>query len=222
MKAAAAIVAALLLAAAVGAATSPTFAEVLKAWFSLQKADGGLKQAADNGYAESVNKQVTDQGITLRVKEAIHDVFRISILFGLEQDGKALNSNLLFEAFIPDGTVDVNGDKSKNKSFMTDGQGRAFVVKESVIIEAKTGKPVSVTIPSNEAGKKTKTLTKEESIKLVKPVPKKLFDVDLSSYTLKIDKDWGDYKFSSKGKETIVAKINKAGELVRIERKVKK
>lgn len=119
-------------------------------------------------------------------------------------------------------TVDVNGDKSKYKSFITDQQGRAFVVEAAVIIEAMSGKPVSVTIPSNEASKKTKTLTKEQSIKLVKPVAKKLFNIDLSSYTLKIDKDWGNYTFSSKGKESIVAKINQAGELVRIERKVKK
>ncbi|CAH8768263.1 DUF4179 domain-containing protein [Paenibacillus dendritiformis] len=123
VKAAAATVAALLLAAAVGAATSPTFAEVLKSWFSLQKADGGLKQAADDGYAETVNKQVTDQGITLRVKEAIHDVFRISILFGLEQDGRPLNSDLLFETFIPDGTDD---DPYVNRYEIVDDEGKVL------------------------------------------------------------------------------------------------
>lgn len=123
VKAAAATAAALLLAAAVGAATSPTFAEVMKSWFSLQKTDGGLKQAADDGYAESVNKQVTDQGITLRVKEAIHDVFRISILFGLEQDGRPLNSDLLFETFIPDGTDD---DPYVNRYEIVDDDGKVL------------------------------------------------------------------------------------------------
>ncbi|CAH8705418.1 DUF4179 domain-containing protein [Paenibacillus thiaminolyticus] len=129
-KAAAATAAGLLLAAAIGAAISPTFAEVMKSWFSLQKADGGLKQAADDGYAESVNKQVTDQGITLRVKEAIHDVFRISILFGLEQDGRPLNSDLLFETFIPEGTDD---DPYVNRYEIIDDEGKVLPLSPQLV-----------------------------------------------------------------------------------------
>ena len=130
VKAAAATAAGLLLAAAIGAATSPTFAEVMKSWFSLQKADGGLKQAADDGYAEAVNKQVTDQGITLRVKEAIHDVFRISILFGLEQDGRPLNSDLLFETFIPDG---IDDDPYVNRYEIVDDEGKVLPLSPQLV-----------------------------------------------------------------------------------------
>lgn len=38
-------------------------------------------------------------------------------------------------------------DSSKYKSFMTDEQGRAFAVEASVIIEAKSDKLVSVSVP---------------------------------------------------------------------------
>lgn len=194
---------------------------------SFQTEDGqfiaiDMKTGKPGNYILKHKAADVDSNIIAAAEEAVKSMGVAKVQPFTEIEHRQVNGGAAGEVWELKRTVDVNGDKSKKKSFMTDGQGRAFVVKESVIIEAKTGKPVSVTIPSNEAGKKTKTLTKEESIKLMKPVAKKLFDVDLSSYTLKIDKDWGDYKFSSKGKETIVVKINQAGELVRIERKVKK
>lgn len=113
----------LVLAVALGATASPTFAEVVKSWFSLNKTDEGLKKAADEGFAEPINKQVTDQGITLKVKEAIHDVLRISILYGIEQDGKSMDSDRLFDTFIPNGPED---DPYVNRYEIVDGNGNVL------------------------------------------------------------------------------------------------
>ncbi|KJB88848.1 hypothetical protein AZ66_05165 [Paenibacillus sp. E194] len=116
----------LVLAVALGAATSPTFAEVVKSWFSLNKTDEGLKKAADEGFAEPINKQVTDQGITLKVKEVIHDVLRISILYGIEQDGKSMDSDRLFDTFIPNGSED---DPYVNRYEIVDGNGNVLPLR---------------------------------------------------------------------------------------------
>nr|WP_251036217.1 DUF4179 domain-containing protein [Paenibacillus sp. ISL-20] len=113
----------LVLAVALGAVASPAFAEYVKSWFSLNKTDDGLKKAADEGFAEPINKQVTDQGITLKVKEAIHDVFRISILYGVEQDGKPIDSDRLFDTFIPNGPDD---DPYVNRYEVVDSQGKVL------------------------------------------------------------------------------------------------
>lgn len=116
----------LVLAVALGAAASPTFAEVVKSWFSLNKTDEGLKKAADEGFAVPINKQVTDQGITLKVKEAIHDVLRISILYGIEQDGKSMDSDRLFDTFIPNGNSD---DPYVNRYEIVDSEGNVLPLR---------------------------------------------------------------------------------------------
>lgn len=113
----------LVLVVALGAAVSPTFAEYVKSWFSLNKTDAGLKKAADEGFAVPINKQVTDQGITLKVKEAIHDVLRVSILYGVEQDGKPMDSDRLFDTFIPNGPDD---DPYVNRYEVVDSEGRVL------------------------------------------------------------------------------------------------
>ncbi|MBT2765831.1 hypothetical protein [Paenibacillus sp. ISL-20] len=117
--------------------------------------------------------------------------------------------------------VEVNGDRSKYKALeMVDN--RAFFVEAYATVEVKTGKLISISVPPKKDNQKPKSLTKEQGIALAKPAAKKLFGVDLSSYTLKVDKDWGDYTFSSKGKESIVAKFDNYGNLVRMERNFKK
>lgn len=113
----------LVLAITLGMAASPTFAAYVKSWFSLGKTDDGLKKAADEGFAVPINKQATDQGITFKVKEAIHDVFRISILYGVEQDGNPLNSDRLFDTFIPNGTDD---DPYVNRYDIVDDEGNVL------------------------------------------------------------------------------------------------
>lgn len=106
---------------ALGAATSPTFAAYVKSLFTFYKVDEGLKKAADEGFAEPVNLEVTDQGITLKVKEVVNDVFRLSIVYGLEKDGKPLDTNLLFENFTP---TDPEQDSYVNEYMFTDENGK--------------------------------------------------------------------------------------------------
>ncbi|GLI07463.1 hypothetical protein YDYSG_34930 [Paenibacillus tyrfis] len=106
---------------ALGAATSPTFASYVKSLFTFYNVDEGLKKAADEGFAEPVNREVTDQGITLKVKEVVNDVFRLSIVYGLEKDGKPLDTDLLFENFTP---TDPAQDPYVNEYTFTDENGK--------------------------------------------------------------------------------------------------
>jgi len=110
----------MLIAAALGAAASPAFASYVKSLFWSDNVDAGLKKAAVDGFAKPVNMQVTDQGITLKVKEIVNDVFRFSILYGVEKDGKPLDSDLLFESFIPSGP---DQDPYANNYTVTDTDG---------------------------------------------------------------------------------------------------
>jgi hypothetical protein len=61
-----------------GMLTSSTFADYIKSIF-MQDDDPGLKEAFKNGYSQSINKEVTDKGITVKVKEVVADLNRISI-----------------------------------------------------------------------------------------------------------------------------------------------
>lgn len=112
--------------------------------------------------------------------------------------------------------------KTEAHVIMTDSQGKKLIPEAEVAIDAKTGKLISATLINvNNANKKQKALTDGQATALIKPIAKQLFGVDLSTYKLKVDKDWGEYQFSSDGKESIIGKIDKFGNLVRIERDVK-
>ncbi|KKO54901.1 hypothetical protein XI25_04205 [Paenibacillus sp. DMB20] len=115
--------------------------------------------------------------------------------------------------------IEVKGDPAKYGAVEMGKDGKTFVVEATATVEVKTGKLVSVTVKPKTDNQKGKTLTEKEGIALAGPAAKKLFGVSLSDYTLKVDKDWGDYKFSSKGKESIVAKFDGYGNLLRMERK---
>lgn len=178
---------------------------------SFQTEDGqfvaiDMKTGKPNSYILKSKAADVDRSIVAAAEQAVKSMGVAKVQPFTEIEHRQVDGEGAGEVWELKRTVDVNGDKSNKKSFMTDGQGRAFIVKESVIIEAKTGKPVSVTIPSNEAGKKTKTLTKEDSIKLVKPIAQKLFDADLSSYTLKIDKDWETINSAARAKRRSLPK----------------
>lgn len=115
--------------------------------------------------------------------------------------------------------IEVKGDLRKNGAVMIDENNRAFVVEAVATIEAKTGKLTSINVKPNTNDQKRKSLSKEQGIAIAKPVAKKLWGVDLSSYEVKVNKDWGDYTFSSKGNASIIAKFDNFGNLVRMERK---
>jgi len=75
---------------------SPTFASYVNSVIqSIQGVDKGMKQAAENGYAQEINKQMTDQGITLVVKEVVADPMRIAIFCDvLDSDGNRITSQI--------------------------------------------------------------------------------------------------------------------------------
>ncbi|MBG9735279.1 hypothetical protein [Paenibacillus alvei] len=111
--------------------------------------------------------------------------------------------------------IEVKGERSPYKTYVVEG-GKVYLLEASVTIGAKAGKPTSVSLPPNKDDQKKIELTKEQGIALIKPVAKKLWGADVSSYTLRIDEAWRDYIFSSNGKPSIVARINEFGNLVSI------
>ncbi|KJB88846.1 hypothetical protein AZ66_05155 [Paenibacillus sp. E194] len=115
--------------------------------------------------------------------------------------------------------IEVKGDPRKNGAVMIDENNRAFVVEAAATIEAKTGKLISINVKPTTDNQKRKSLTKEQGVAIAKPVAKKLWSVDLSSYEVKVNKDWGEYTFSRKGNASIVAQFDGFGNLVRMERK---
>ncbi|MBH5316513.1 DUF4179 domain-containing protein [Paenibacillus sp. GSMTC-2017] len=125
-KGAAITVAGVVLVVSLGAAASPTFAEYVKSWFTLYKTDDGIKKAVSDGFAVPINKEVSDQGITFKVKEAIHDELRVSLLYGIERDGKSIDSDRLFDTFIPNGPDD---DPYVNRYEVVDKEGNVLPLK---------------------------------------------------------------------------------------------
>ncbi|ATF12871.1 DUF4179 domain-containing protein [Brevibacillus porteri] len=87
---------------AFGSMVSPTFASYVNSVIqSIQGVDTGMKQAAEKGYAQAINKSATDQGITLNVKEVVADPVRMAIFAQVvDQNGKRI-------PFEP-GKIDVN------------------------------------------------------------------------------------------------------------------
>ncbi|MGG4444681.1 DUF4179 domain-containing protein [Brevibacillus fortis] len=96
-----------------GMLVSPTFASYVNAAFTnspigkadpvapmnnsiLQKSgDSGIEQAAQKGFAQTVNVSATDQGITFEVKEVMADPLRISIAAIVkDKNGKPMDSFL--------------------------------------------------------------------------------------------------------------------------------
>ena len=115
--------------------------------------------------------------------------------------------------------IEIKGDLRKYGTVEIDENKRAFVVEAVATIDANTGKLTSINVKPNTNDQKRKSLSKEQGIAIAKPVAKKLWGVDLSSYEVKVDKDWGDYTFSRKGNASIVAQFDNFGNLVRMERK---
>ncbi|MBH5316512.1 hypothetical protein I6N90_01665 [Paenibacillus sp. GSMTC-2017] len=113
-------------------------------------------------------------------------------------------------------------DRKKYNALERTGENKWLFGESQVVIDGKTGKLISITVSSKKEDQKQKKLTEKQGVALAKTAAKKLFGVDLSSYKVKVDKEWGDYTFSSKGKESIVAKFNNFGDLVRMERVVNK
>lgn len=105
-----------------GTFISPTFAEYVKETLfkASENVDKGIETAAKDGFVNVVDKEVTDQGITLKVREVLADPYRIVTTYEVMKGGTALEVKDFFAS------TDV-GDEI-NKFYLTDDKGK--VVKE--------------------------------------------------------------------------------------------
>lgn len=75
------------------ATLNPSFAQWIGGLFSTEQVDEGLRMASDAGLAKRVNREVTDQGITLKVEDVIADSSRIALSYQILNDkGHSLDS----------------------------------------------------------------------------------------------------------------------------------
>lgn len=77
-------------------------------------------------------------------KEVVNDVFRLSIMYGLEKDGKPLDTDLLLENFIPS---DPEQDPYVNKYKITDENGKELNLSRQW---RKTGNDLVLYLSFNE------------------------------------------------------------------------
>ncbi len=83
-------VAVLAVAISLGTFVSPTFANYVKSLFRTdEKVDTGLQKAAEHGFSHPIGQKVTNQGITVEVKEVLADPTRIALILDVrDADGK--------------------------------------------------------------------------------------------------------------------------------------
>lgn len=97
-----------------GAFVSPAFASFLSSFFQTIKGELGLRQAVNQGYSTEMNQTVSDNGITLHVKEVVADPTRIVLSYVLEDSNGQMLPDLYFPTF------------GSNKLFVTDQEGKVI------------------------------------------------------------------------------------------------
>ncbi|WP_340701014.1 DUF4179 domain-containing protein [Brevibacillus borstelensis] len=93
------VVAAAVLVMAIGTQVSPAFAAFLSSFFQTITGEAGLRQAAKQGFSTELNQAVSDNGITLRVKEVIADPTRIVLSYVLEDAQGRILPDQFFPAY---------------------------------------------------------------------------------------------------------------------------
>jgi hypothetical protein len=99
---------------AVGLSTTlnPSFAKWVGGLFATDQVDEGLKMASNSGMAERVNREVTDQGLTLKVEDVVADSSRVALSYQIvNKKGK-----------IQDSYIELAD--SKNEIFASDQNGK--------------------------------------------------------------------------------------------------
>ncbi|WP_167569050.1 DUF4179 domain-containing protein [Brevibacillus migulae] len=97
---------------ALGMYLSPTFAAYISSFISRIGGEEGLKKAAEQGYSTPINKAVTSNGVTFRIKDIIADTNRLVVSYTLEDShGKILPN--LFIPYWEDNKVNIM-DKNGN------------------------------------------------------------------------------------------------------------
>ena len=111
---------------ALGMYLSPTFAAYISSFISRIGGEEGLKKAAVQGYSTPINKSVTSNGVTFRIKDIIADTNRLVVSYTLEDaSGKILPD--LFVPYWEDNKVNI---KDKNGNIIDEGvsfqQGQGY------------------------------------------------------------------------------------------------
>ena len=85
----------LVLAVGLSTTLNPSFAKWVGGMFVTDQVDEGLKIASNAGMAERVNREVTDQGLTLRVEDVVADSSRVALSYQIvNKKGKIQDSYL--------------------------------------------------------------------------------------------------------------------------------
>ncbi|MGC5328664.1 DUF4179 domain-containing protein [Brevibacillus sp. SYSU BS000544] len=129
----------LTLTVSIGSAVSPTFAEYIKSLFDRPTLDTGLQSAAKQGFSQETQASVTDQGITLKVKEVLADSNRLIFTYSIEnQKGETLDPLSLFEKEV--WGTDIYFQKGKDTFTVIDENGKE--VSTSILYETNSGRDV--------------------------------------------------------------------------------
>lgn len=129
----------LTLTVSIGSAVSPTFAEYIKSLFDRPTLDTGLQSAAKQGFSQITQATVTDQGITLKVKEVLADSNRLIFTYSIEnQKGEALDPLSIFEKEV--WGTDIYFQQAKDTFKVIDENGNE--VSTSILYETSSGRMV--------------------------------------------------------------------------------
>lgn len=112
--------AAVFLAITAGTFISPAFAAYVSSFISRIGGDLGLERAVELGFGIPVNQTVTDQGITLRIKDIVADPTRLVVSYVLEDEKGEVLPNLFVPAY------------SGNRIYLTDDAGNIISSSPSV------------------------------------------------------------------------------------------
>ncbi|HZG14212.1 MAG TPA: DUF4179 domain-containing protein [Candidatus Bathyarchaeia archaeon] len=96
---------------------SPTFAAYISSFITRFGGEEGLKKAAEQGYSTPINKAVTSNGGTFRIKDIIADANRLVVSYVLED----ANGKLLPDLFIPYWGENELHIKDKSGNIIDDG-----------------------------------------------------------------------------------------------------
>ncbi|TVX91686.1 hypothetical protein [Paenibacillus agilis] len=97
---------------------------------------------------------------------------------------------------------------------------KAYAIESQVYIDGKTGKLFSADVSPKTHNQKQVQLTQEQAVEIAIPAAQKMFGKDLSTYKVKVSSSKKVYTFSSKGEESILARFDKYGNLISMQRLV--
>ncbi|MGG1660046.1 DUF4179 domain-containing protein [Brevibacillus sp. NRS-1366] len=129
---------------AAGTFVSPAFADWVNSFFTRPELDKGLQTAAKQGFSQIQQASVTDQGITLKVKEVLTDTKRLIMTYSLEtKDGTMLDPTTIFEE-VDRGSRTSYYLMDRNNIFITNENGR--ILSQKTVYQLPSGRRVTQSV----------------------------------------------------------------------------